>query len=189
LGGDFENVTGGVGQVEQNFGGSEGIALEADAVVDLLGGRAVVLGAGLEGAESGAQRERGGRGFKFRKVIGRDPVTKIGGAKREGAAGINARRDVGAGLAALGEEGRGGAGVVEESERLVGLVEALGHAIWFERTAGGRAFAEWGAGKWLRRWAKNRGRGGDRRFSLDSLRPVVLFFMPWETQFPPANGF
>ena len=109
----------------------------------------------------GAEGERGGGGFEFGIVVGGDPVAEIGGAEGEDAAGINARRDAGAGLAALGEERRGGAGVVEEGERLIGWIETLGHASWFERSAGGRGW--WGGlGKWLRGWGKSWGWGGHR---------------------------
>jgi hypothetical protein len=131
LGGDFQDFADGVCQVEEDFGWCEGIAFEAYAMIDLLGGR-VAVGAGFQGAENGAESERGGGRFEFGIVPGGDPVTEIGGAEREDAAGIHVGGDAGAGLAALGEEGRGGAGVVEEGERLIGLAETLGHACWFE---------------------------------------------------------
>ena len=153
LGGDFEDFAGGVRQVEEDFGWSVGIAFEADTVVDLLGGRVAVLGAGFEGAENGAEGERGGGGFEFRIVVGGDPVAEIGGANGKNAAGILGG-DAGAGLAALGGEGRGGAGVVEESERLIGLAEKLGHACWFEGSGKMARCCGVGLGKLLRGWRK-----------------------------------
>lgn len=127
MGGDFEDFAGGVGEIEEDFRGCVGIALEADAVVDLLGGRVAVLGTGFQGAENGTQGERRRRSFVFGVVVGGEPVAKIGRAEGEDATGINAGGDGGAGFAALGEEGSGGAGVVQKCQRLIGLVEALGH--------------------------------------------------------------
>ena len=90
LGGDFEDFAGGVGQVEKDFGGREGVTFETEAVVHFVGGRVAELSAGFQGAEGGAEGKRGGGGFEFRIIISGKPVAKIGGAKGKDAAGIDA---------------------------------------------------------------------------------------------------
>ncbi len=154
LGGNFEDCAGGVCEVEEDFGWSEGVAFEADAGVDLVDGRVAVLGAGFEGAESGAEGEGGGCGFEFGIVIGGEPIAEIGGAEGEDAAGIDAGGDGGAGQAAWGKERRGGAGMVEQGERLIGSGETLGHASWFEGSAREREVRGRVSGKWLSGWGK-----------------------------------
>ncbi len=110
LRGDFEDFAVGVGQIYEDFGRGEGVAFEADTVVDFLGARIPVLGAGFQGAKNDAEGERGGGGLEFRIEVGSEPVAKISGAEGEDAAGIRSRRDAGAGLAAMREERRGSSG-------------------------------------------------------------------------------
>jgi hypothetical protein len=122
LGGDFEEIAIGVCEIEKDFGWDERIAIESEAVGDLLRGRIAISGAGFEGAQNGAEGERGGGGFELGIIIGGEPIAEIGGAERDDAPGLTVGRHAGARLAVLGEERRGGAGVIEEGEPLIGLV-------------------------------------------------------------------
>ena len=160
LGGDFEDFAVGVGEVEEDFGGNEGIAFKADAVSDLFSGHIAVLGARFKGADHGAEGEQRGGGFEFFEIVGREPIAEVGGAKGEDALGFDTGADSCAGLAALGEEKRGAAGVEEEGARLIGGGETLRHASWFERSVGERRCAGRGGGKWLRGRGKIWGWGG-----------------------------
>ena len=88
LRGDFEDFTGRVRQVDEDFGRGEWIAFKAQPVVDSSAGRVAKLGTGFERSDHAAQSQRGGRGFKLGVEVGRQPVAEIGRAQSYNTAGV-----------------------------------------------------------------------------------------------------
>ena len=99
-GGDFEEAAGGIGEVEEEGGGTGGAIAGADAAVDaeaeLIG---IAEGAGFEEVEGGAEGVGRRDGGEVRGVLAEEPVAEGGGADWDGAEGeeVGGTGDVGVG--------------------------------------------------------------------------------------------
>src|SRR5262249_4786882 len=111
----------GVGQVEDDFRGSEPVAFEADTAADFLCREIGVAGLGFESTEDGTEGAGRGDGFEFLEEVGDEPVAEGGGAEGLDAAAVAAGGEAGAGLAVVGVERGGGTRVVEEGAGVAGF--------------------------------------------------------------------
>ena len=124
LGGDFDELAIGVGEIEEDLFGSVGRAASIDAAGDGdVEAAFVARGLGLEVMTEGVPGRGTGDGFKLGEGFAEEPFAKGAGTDGEGeVAGIGAGvgGDVDEGLALGGSEGAGAVGDGEE------LVEAGG---------------------------------------------------------------
>jgi hypothetical protein len=145
LGGDFDELTFGVGEVDEDFFGSGGDAAGVDAVGDAdFAAVRLAGGLGFEVMEDGAEGLGGGDGVELGEALGEEALAEGAGADGEGviaAVGLGgdlyecASVDAGEGGAALGDaeealEGRGAAGfgwVTHEKDSPIRRI-ALGRA-------------------------------------------------------------
>ena len=117
MGGDFDELAFGVGEIEEDFVGSGGeaaaIDAEGDADIAVLG---IAGGLRFQVMEDGAEGVGGGDGVVEGEALVEDPLTEGAGANGEGemAAGLGGNGDEGAsadgseGGAALGDGEEGG---------------------------------------------------------------------------------
>jgi hypothetical protein len=117
LGGDFDELARGIGEIEEDFFGSVGDAAGVDAVGDAdVAGVGIAGGLGFEVMEDGAEGVGGADGFVAGEGLVEEPLAEGAGADGEGAIAAEglggnphegASADGGEGDAALGDAEEG----------------------------------------------------------------------------------
>ena len=129
FGSDFDELSVGVGEVEEDLFGSGGGAAGIDAVGDAnAAGVGIAGGLGVEVTEDGAEGLGGGNGFVVGEALVEEPLAKGAGADGEGVIAGEQGGNGHEGASADGSEGDAAIGNAEESVEAGGRARAAGFA-------------------------------------------------------------